>query len=146
MQYRQTQDPAEALAALPFLQSLDQYYPEISRWYLDKVLPGVTAGSDILLLAEDHGQLAGIALGKRSPEETKLRCLRVAPPWQNSGLGLKLLERMFELLDTDKPLCTVSEELLHQYSRPFVMRYGFNLSAVDKGKYRPGKLEYQFNH
>lgn len=145
MHYHQTQAPGEALAALPFLQNLEQYYPNITDWYLTTVLPGVISGRDILLLAQDQGQLAGIALGKRAEDETKLRCIRVAPAWQNSGLGLRLIERMFELLDTDKPLCTVSEELLHQYSRPFVMRYGFALSAVDKGRYRRGKLEYQFN-
>lgn len=136
---------ADALEALPFLQSLDRYYPHIAQWYLETVVPDVLAGRGTLLLAREGGQLAGVALGKRSPDETKLRCVRVAPPWQNTGVGLRLIERMFEALETERPHCTVSEELLHQYSRPFVMRYGFELTAVEKGLYRKGKLEYRFN-
>lgn len=46
---------------------------------------------------------------------------------------------MLGALQCDKPHCTVAEELLHTYSRAFVNRYGFSLSAVDKGRYRPGK-------
>lgn len=136
---------SDALEALPFLQSLDLFYPDIAQWYLQTVVPDILAGRGTLLLARDGTVLAGVALGKRSDDETKLRCVRVAQPWQNSGVGLRLIERMFEALDTDRPHCTVSEELLHQYSRPFVMRYGFELSAVEKGRYRRGKLEYRFN-
>ncbi|KWT98009.1 hypothetical protein APY03_0680 [Variovorax sp. WDL1] len=39
----------------------------------------------------------------------------------------------------------MAEEMLHIYSRAFVNRYGFALSAVENGRYRPGRLEYAFN-
>lgn len=48
-------------------------------------------------------------------------------------------------LDDDKPHCTVSEELMHLYSRAFINQYRFDLGRVDKGAYRSGKLEYIFN-
>lgn len=144
MRLSTTQNIDDALRVLPFIQSLDAYYPDIAHWYRTTVVPGVTAGSDVLLLAWDNDQLAGVALGKAGAE-TKLRCVRVSPDWQNTGLGLRLMERMFEALECAKPHCTVSEEMLHLYSRAFVNRYGFELSAVDKGRYRKGKLEYAFN-
>lgn len=145
MIYTQTADIGVATSVLPFLADLDAYYPNFSQWYANTVLPGLASGRDALLLAREGEQVAGIALGKRAADETKLRCIRVAPAWQNSGVGLRLIERMFDVLECDKPHVTVAEEMLHAYSRPFVRRYGFALSEVDKGRYRRGKLEYAFN-
>lgn len=134
----------EALLALPFLASLDQYYPDISHWYINKVVPGLVDNETILLLAKQGNRLAGMALGKRG-EENKLRCVRVHPDFTGSGIGIKLIDKMLDELETDKPVCTVSEELLGQYSRAFINRYGFTLDHVSKGLYRTGKLEYEFN-
>ena len=50
-----------------------------------------------------------------------------------------------ELLEDEKPVVTVAEEMIHLYSRSFVNRYGFELTDVNKGLYRPKKLEYCFN-
>jgi len=135
----------EAFAVLPMLQTLDAYYPDISHWYINTVIPGLVTGSDVLLLAHDHGHIVGFCLGKNAATEKKLRCIRVLPSHQNTGVGLRLIERMFDHLETDKPHCTVAEELLSLYSRSFVNRYGFQLNRVEKGQYRRGKLEYSFN-
>lgn len=128
--------------AFPFLRSIDRYYPEISDWFVNSVVPGLESGSSVLLLAKDNQRVVGMALGK-SGQEKKLRCLRTDGSY--SGLGIRLLDRMIEEIETDKPHCTVSEELLHGYSRIFTNRYGFDLSHVSKGQYRAGKLEYHFN-
>lgn len=133
-----------ALSVLPFIQSLDHYYPDITHWYVNKVVPGLSLGNDKLLIARDNGVIAGVALGKMG-EESKLRCIRVHPDYQNTGLGIRLIDSMLELIEDGKPGVTVSEEMLHQYSRAFVKRYGFELSDVTKGRYRRGKLEYAFN-
>lgn len=145
MQYRQTHAFVEALGALPFLAGLEPLYPGFQSWYINKVVPGVTLGHDVLLLAEDQQQLVGIALGKANKHETKLRCVRVLPQYQNQGVGLRLIDRMLQALECRRPHCTVAEEMLHTYSRALVNRYGFKLASVDKGRYRPGKLEYTFN-
>lgn len=134
-----------AFLALPLLRSLDAYYPDFEHWYVNTVAPGVVLGQDTLLLASEGSQIVGVALGKRGPDETKLRCVRVVPALQHTGLGIRLIDRMLDELQCEKPHCTVAQELFHQYSRPFVARYGFSLTGVDKGSYRPGKLEYRFN-
>jgi GNAT superfamily N-acetyltransferase len=145
MRIDSTQSFVEAFMALPMLKSLDELYPDISYWYANTVVPGLVLGNDVLLLAREGGRTLGMALGKRTPEERKLRCVRVMPEAQNRGVGLRLIERMFVELETEQPHCTVAEEMLGLYSRAFVNRYGFRLNEVDRGRYRPGKLEYIFN-
>lgn len=59
-----------AFAVLPFIQTLDRYYPDIDHWYINKVIPGLLLGGDKLIVAKDGGHIAGIALGravKRNP-------------------------------------------------------------------------------
>ena len=123
-----------ALSCLPFLRSLDQYYPGIEDWYVNTVATGLIDSETKVLVARDRGLITGMAIGKKG-EETKLRCVRVLPEYANTGLGIKLMDRMFEQLECSKPHATVSEELLHSYSRIFVNRYGFKLDEVKKGLY-----------
>ena len=84
--YAQTQNIVEAFLTYPFLKSLDPLYPNIMDWYINSVVPGLASGRDVLLLAKDGPRLAGVALGKRG-DETKLRCIRVAPEFQQRGVG-----------------------------------------------------------
>ncbi len=135
----------QAFSALPFIKSLNQYYPDIEYWYVNKVVPGLVVGNDKLLVARDNDIIAGIALGKASDGESKLRCVRVHPDYQNGGLGIRLIDGMLDLIEERQPGVTVAEEMINLYSRAFVKRYGFNLSDVTKGRYRRGKLEYGFN-
>lgn len=134
-----------AFQVLPFIITLDQFYPDVSYWYINQVVPGLMTGNDKLLIARDGNHIAGVALGKSTSEETKLRCIRVHPDYQGNGLGIKLIDEMLDQLEHDHPKVTVSEELIHSYSRIFVNRYNFKLSHVSKGQYRPAKLEYMFN-
>jgi N-acetylglutamate synthase and related acetyltransferases len=133
-----------AFSVLPFIKSLDEFYPEISHWYINKVIPGLSLGDDKLIIARDGNRIAGIALGKMG-DESKLRCVRVHDDYQNTGLGIRLIDQMLELIEDGKPGATVSEEMIHLYSRAFIRRYGFELSDVSKNRYRHGKLEYAFN-
>lgn len=145
MNIEQSNHFVQAFQVLPMLRSLDELYPGFESWYINTVVPGVVLGNDTLLVAKDGQRVVGVALGKRAADETKLRCVRVLPSHQNTGIGLRLIDRMLEVLECEKPHCSVAEEMLHTYSRAFVHRYGFELSGVDKGAYRRGKLEYRFN-
>lgn len=126
------------------LAGLDNYYPEFGHWFTNTCMPGVLVGEDVLVVARERHRVVGVALGKTGVE-TKLRCVRVLPEYQSRSVGIHLIERTLRELDCDKPHCTVAEEMLHQYSRPFINYFGFALSEVTKGRYRPGKLEYAFN-
>lgn len=134
----------QALMAQGFIASLDKYYPNITDWYLNTVIPGIYTGNDKIVMAFEANHLIGLALGKVG-QETKLRCVRVHPQAQSTGVGVRLMDRLFDLLGTNTPHTSVSEELLHHYSRTLINRYGFKLNRVEKGLYRRGKLEYLFN-
>jgi GNAT superfamily N-acetyltransferase len=146
MNYRLSNSFVEAFSLLPFLKSLDIYYPDFEHWYINKCIPGIVLGSDLLLIAENKAGISGVALAKKNKHEVKLRCLRVHHTFKSKGVGIHLIDKMLSLLDTDKPYCTVAEEMIHQYSRIFINRFHFQLSSVEKGKYRFGKLEYIFNY
>lgn len=130
---------------LPMVEVLSPFYPNIGYWFVNKVMPGVMTGKDNLLVARKNETIIGFCLGKRTDEEVKLRCVRVLPEFQNAGLGIRLIDNMLDVLETEKPLVTVPEEMMHNYSRIFVNRYGFDLTHVGRGDYRPNKLEYYFN-
>ena len=130
------------------------YYPGFYTWWHRKVSVSESSGQ-IVLGAFDAAKLFGVAFGKREGHEVKMQCVCVHQDHQGGGLGIQLMDRLLEQLAERHPLCTVSEEMLHPhffpwakrvlYSRVFVKRYGFSLDSVDKGLYRPGKLEYIFN-
>lgn len=143
--YEQGKTLTDALVAFRLLDGMDNLYPDFSYWFTNRVMPGVIVGSDILMLAKDRYQVIGVGLGKRNRHETKLRCIRVIPEYQNRSVGIHLVERMLRTLDSNRPSCTVAEEMFHQFSRPFINHFDFNLTRVEKGMYRPGKLEYVFN-
>lgn len=145
IQYYRATCLAELMNAYRLLETVDAYYPDFGYWFINKVMPGAMLGRDIILVAKDKQQTVGVAIGKRNAHETKLRCVRTAPEYQNRGIGIHLVEKMLRKLDDDKPYCTVAEEMLHQFSRPFINLFSFNLSKVEKGLYRPHKLEYIFN-
>lgn len=135
----------DAQVAFQLLNGLENFYPDFGYWYKNKVMPGVMVGQDVLMMAKEHGRVIGVALGKTNRHETKLRCVRVLPEYQKRGVGLHLVEKMLRELDDDKPSCTVAEEMIHEFARPFVNLFQFDLTRVEKGLYRNGKLEYLFN-
>lgn len=143
--YERANRLVDTLNASRLLDGLDALYPEFSYWFTNKVMPGLIVGKDIMMLAKDKHQVIGVALGKRNAHETKLRCVRVLPEYQHRGTGIHLVEKMLVQLNDDKPSCTVAEEMFHQFSRPFINLFDFDLTKVEKGMYRPGKLEYVFN-
>jgi hypothetical protein len=145
IEYVRANSLVDTMNAYRLLEGLDNFYPDFGHWYINKVMPGVMVGSDTLLLAKRKGEVIGVALGKRNAHETKLRCVRVIPEHQKKATGIHLIEKMLVQLGTDKPTCTVAEEMLHQFARPFINFFDFDLNKVEKGMYRPGKLEYVFN-
>lgn len=144
LDFRTPNSIADIYAAFGVLQPISNFYPEFNSWFWDKVVPGVILGDDKIIMAEKRGELVGISLIKNGPEK-KLRAIRINEKFQGTGAGLYLIDESLRLLDTDKPVATVAEEMIHDYSRIFVERYDFVLSRVHKGMYRQGKLEYSFN-
>lgn len=142
MKIQEANGPVERLLALPFIQNIDALYPGIENWFVNTVI--AMDNSTVLVARDSTNFVAGVSILKHGYEK-KLRCVRIHPSYVNSGLGIRLIDASLEKLECERPLCSVAEEMLHNYSRAFVSRYGFKLTSVEKGVYRRGKLEYLFN-
>lgn len=127
-----------------FLSEASRYYPSFYEWYFEKVMPGVQKGDRKIISEIRDGKIAGIAILKNTIEEKKICTLRIAPNYQNRGIGVRLFKKSFEILQTNKPLLTVSEEKLAEFHKIFSY-FNFEETDVIEGKYRVGKKEYIFN-
>jgi N-acetylglutamate synthase-like GNAT family acetyltransferase len=125
-----------------YLKDAETYYPEFRKWYTEKVIPGLFFADRELIIENRDNNIAGIAIIKK--EENKLCTLRITDNFQNKGIGLKLFEKSFESLNTEKPFLTVSEEKLVEFEKIFKY-YGFKMTSIHNDLYRKGKKEYFFN-
>lgn len=130
--------------ALAFLLPLSPDYPGIESWFRTKVVPGLRNESRVLFRVERHSQLVGIAIAKREPEERKICTVRVAPQYFGRGIGVRLFDKALRWLDDDKPHLTVSEGKLPAFQRIFDF-YGFDLTSVQGGLYKPDASEFSYN-
>lgn len=80
--YRTTNSLTEAFIAKQKLLDLEQFYPDFNYWFSNKCLPGIVIGSDKLIIAKLDKQITGIAIGKDSDNEKKLRYVRVRSNYQ----------------------------------------------------------------
>jgi len=126
------------------LGDLRLFYPEFNSWISNVVIPGLVTGERSIILEYREDDLAGLAILKDSLVEKKLCCLQVMPKFQGSGIGLKLFEKSFELLNTKSPLLSISEEQNDNFSKIFKY-YGFELGEKYHQYYRPLKNEVSFN-
>jgi len=124
------------------LNSAEQYYPNFKSWYYCKVVPDILNHKRDFIFESRNDKIVGLSLIKY--EEKKLCTLKVFEEYQNKGYGLKLFEKSFEVLDTNKPFLTVSEEKYIEFKKVFKY-YGFKITNVRQSLYRDNKLEYFFN-
>jgi len=127
------------------ISMLDNYYPDFNTWYYQKFIPSVLLGDSVAILLKNKYNYIGTALLKNTDNEKKIRALRIFPEYQKKGYGLYLIDESLKILDTSYPHCTVSEELINEYSRVFINRYFFKLDHIERNLYRKGKNEYFFN-
>jgi len=144
MIYRNPSSITDLYQAFNILLHISELYPGFNEWYWDKVVPGIINGQDKMIIAENRGELVGISIIKKG-EEDKLRALRITEKYQKKGYGLYLIDQSLKELDNPRPVVSVAEEMINQYSRIFINRYGFDISHVYNSLYRKGKLEYEFN-
>jgi len=128
-------------------------------WLQDKFFPGLRENKRGYSFAVDYNSaqsittkrgiipvytLAGCALLKNEPEEKKLCCLFVDPNYRGQKIASKLVEDSFTLLNTTKPVMTVSQQNLSMLQK-LIDRYGFELTSVKESVYLPGVKEYYYN-
>ena len=123
---------------------LSSFYPSFAHWYDCKVVAGLKKGNRTLVHRYIGGRLGGIVITKDDGLEKKLCCLRVLPHLNGSGLGLRIFDDAFEVLGTEKPLLSVSEEQLLKFHRIFA-HFGFVHGRRYDDLYRIGHVEHSYN-
>jgi len=123
---------------------LRESYPGFDEWLLGKVIPGIYAGERTAVVELRDSAVAGLLIVKHSDTEKKLCTLRVRPDFESRGLGVRLFETAFDLLGTDRPLLSVSEPSIPNFSRLFT-HFGFSKEAVYGGRYLPHVDEFSYN-
>lgn len=126
------------------LCGVEMYYPDFQKWFFYKVLPDIATKRRAIISEVRNDRIVGLSILKLSEEEKKLSTLKVSNDHINSGIGLKLFQKSFEILDTEKPFLTVSEEKLIEFSKVFDY-YGFKLTSVHESLYRKGEKEFFYN-
>lgn len=119
-------------------------YPNFDQWFFQKVVPGVICGERSIFIEQRSTSIAGILILKHTLEEKKLCTLRVRPEYESLGLGLRLFETAFEVLGTEKPLLSVSEDAHPKFARLF-NHFNFMQHQAYLGKYLPLRKELAFN-
>lgn len=126
------------------ISHLKQTYPKFSDWYFNKVVNGLVSGSRSFIIEIRDGKMAGVAILKDSVREKKICTISVSEEFKSKGLGFRLFEKSMRLLDTDKPLASVSESRMPEFEKIF-QHLNYEFSAEYRGLYLPQKSEFSFN-
>lgn len=132
------------LAIFRFLYEAKNYYPSFDSWYFQKVIPEARIGKREIISEVRDGKIVGVMILKNTSEEKKICSLRVSDEFQNHGLGVRMFEKAFKILETDKPFLTVSEEKLPSFQKIFTY-FQFTQTERLENYYREGKKEFSFN-
>ncbi|HDR8971458.1 GNAT family N-acetyltransferase [Burkholderia vietnamiensis] len=119
-------------------------YPQFDHWFATKVIPGIHDGERTLLLERRGTVTVGILIVKHTAVEKKVCTLRVRPDFESKGLGVRLFQTAFHLLETEQPLLSVSALAAPKFERLF-RYFGFAQEAVYQGRYLPHVDEYSYN-
>lgn len=123
--------------------SIIPYYPNGAEWLSTKVFSDDP--SRLLLISQlPDGLVNGFSILKNDDFEKKICTLFVSPDFRGKGIGTALLDCSLDLLECNKPLITVSDELLLSFI-PLFSRFGFENTTSYVDKYREGHTEYSFN-
>jgi hypothetical protein len=118
-------------------------YCEFYTWYYSKVVPQISQGTRNIVILKYGCQIAGIVITKNQLEK-KICTLRVNPKYQKNGVGKILIENAFNILETEKPIITVSDYRVFEFRR-ILNYYGFKLEKVYKNYYKDFRSEFSYN-
>jgi len=127
-----------------FLKDLDCDYPKFDDWLL-KVINQIDSGKRIILVKyDDECKVEGVAILKNCKDEKKICTLRVRHDKQRMGIGTLLIQEAIEVLNDSKPLITVSEHHINEFT-PIFKKFKFKRRNIVDSLYNQNIKEYFFN-
>ena len=119
-------------------------YPLFDKWFQHVVIPGLLKSERTIVIEKRQDVVAGILILKHTSSESKICSLRVRPQFENSGLGVRLFQQAFDILETESPLLSISEHNYSRFERIFKY-FGFSHEKTYMGIYRPNIQELSYN-
>jgi predicted transcriptional regulator/GNAT superfamily N-acetyltransferase len=126
------------------LSRLHDNYPNFKPWFYQSVVPGIRTGEREMILALKDNTILGIVILKNSLLEKKICTLYVSATHQKKGIGTRLFEESFAFLKTRKPLFSVPETHLKEFSS-LLQRYDFKRFQILKDFYIKDQSEHVYN-
>ncbi|WP_431123351.1 GNAT family N-acetyltransferase [Flagellimonas flava] len=105
-------------------------YPEIDKWFTNKVTPGLISGDRSIIFLKYKQEDAGFAIVKNDLEEKKICTFYIFPEFRGKGIASKLFEESFNVLGTDKPLMTIPENRFQKFKK-YTEKFQFKLTMQD---------------
>lgn len=129
------------------LSFLRTEYPDFYAWFYKKVVFGLSNNSRKIFLASNphsFGKVNGVLILKDTNSEKKICTLYVDKESRMNGIGNKFMEIAFNELNTDRPLITVSDNRLKEFSK-LLNKYNFESVDALPDYYADNHTEYTFN-
>jgi len=128
-----------------FMDDISEEYRNFFLWYWKKVVPDILNGTREIFIATINKKIVGVAILKRKKDEKKICSIFVIKEQRNKGIATALLEKSFDYLKTNKPLISISENKLQQFSS-IIKKYNWKQEQVlEKGYYNKTSREIVFN-
>lgn len=120
-------------------------YPDHCDHFYSKYLPGIFTGEREIISCYIDGKIAATAILKKDKEECKISTFYVQPEFRNLGIATALAEKAFKWLGTTKPIITIADYKLDQFSG-IIKKYGWeHTQTLSSGFYNDHSREYVFN-
>ena len=118
-------------------------YPEYTKWFIEKHIPGIYLGTRDTIIAVHKNKIVGVSNIKRD-KENKLCTVYFDPKYRKQKLGITLVDKSIELIGNSKPLITMPSSYLPQFKN-IIKRYDWQLTDCIDGCYEENTSELVFN-
>lgn len=126
-----------------FLELLEDEYPNFKEWYFNNIFINNKLLQDrSLILKVYKNEICAVSIIKHS--EDKICTFRVTEKFHGLSIGTKLMEDSIRIIGNNRPLITVSEDRLNQFT-PILKKFDFKLYATYSNYYKLNKTEFSFN-
>ena len=111
-------------------------YPDYYKWYYGKNIPRIISGNGEAIFYLDGFSIIGLSILKRDELEKKICTLLINKEYRKRGYSKIILEDSFKFLGTDKPLITIPENRLDEFSK-IISAYNWVQSEIINDYFSP---------
>lgn len=122
---------------------IKQEYPEYKNWFMNTHVPNLGIKRNILF-ATYKNNIVGVVNIKSDEEEKKICTLYVEKGFRFRKVGTTLLNMAFNILETNKPLITISDSKIYDLKK-FIVKNNWEVSQKLDNFYTYNNNEYVFN-